>query len=165
VKSALVTVLAIVLARSFDLAPGVLKGKEPERAAVSHLLPIARRDSFTGADAATASFKRPLPPELEFPPSHQPPTTLMSGLPPIAAIGWSPFISTRPSTHVRRFWHMCRFCRHLSDGRFDEPQIFSIVASAPSVKFRNSHPVSAFSPAAPSAHTVLTSIVEKCSAF
>jgi hypothetical protein len=26
--------------------------------------------------------------------------------------------------HVQ-IWHMCRFCTHLSNGRFDEPQIFS----------------------------------------
>jgi hypothetical protein len=51
------------------------------------------------------------------------------------------------------------------NGQFDEPQIFSIVASAPSVKFRNPHPVSAFSPAAPSPHTVLARVVEKSGAI
>jgi hypothetical protein len=61
-------------------------------------------------------------------------TSLRTGLGPymhpnfwrsaMAAIGRSPFMSTRPST-CAQIWHMCRFCTHLSNGRFDEPQIFS----------------------------------------
>ena len=41
----------------------------------------------------------------------------------------------------------------------------SILASTPSVKFRNPHPVAALRPAAPSPHTVLARIVEKSRAF
>jgi len=44
---------------------------------------------------------------------------------------------------------VCTLCADLHtshNGRFDEPQISSIVTSAPSVKFRNPHPVSALIP-------------------
>ena len=51
------------------------------------------------------------------------------------------------------------------DGMADVPRIFSIVASAASVKRRDPYSVSAFSPATPSSHTVLARIVEKGGAF
>ena len=49
--------------------------------------------------------------------------------------------------------------------RVQPPGTVSIIASAPSVKFRNAHPVSTLCPAAPSPHTVLARIVEKSGAF
>ena len=112
-----------------------------------HRSVVAREVDHEGAtDAGRDSFMREQLHHVEQI-TRAPPPTLLDQNYTLVTSGWKLIRAARRGGHP-----------HNANGS-------SIIASAPSVKLGHPHPVSAFSPATPSPHTILARVVEKSGAF